>query len=148
MFQLTIYYFGCGDYDSSLKWLHMIINKDEDLRSDLRIESKLIFLIIQLELNNYDLIDYAVKSTQRYLMKKEPLMGIEPIILGFIKKMSNVKDPVNMKKLYIELKDLLDRNKEIVNEYAFDYLSWVESKIQNRSFAEIKREKYLKEKQL
>jgi len=148
MFQFTIYYFGCGDFNTSLKWLHMIINKDEELRSDIRIESKLIFLIIQLELKNYDLIDYAIMSTQRYLMKKEPLMGIEPTILGFIKKISNVKDSDKMKQLYIELKDSLERDKEIVNEYAFDYLSWVESKLQNKPFAEIKRKKYLKEKKM
>lgn len=148
MFQLTMYFFGCGDYDSSLKWLHMIINKDEELRSDLRIESKLLFLIIQYELKNYDLIEYAVKSTQRYLLKKEPLMGIEPIILSFIKKMSNVKNPDDLNKMFTELKDTLVKNKTILDQYAFDYLSWVESKIQKKSFAEIKRLKYLCEKNL
>ncbi|MDQ3019366.1 MAG: hypothetical protein M3R36_02175 [Bacteroidota bacterium] len=148
MFQFSMYFFGCKDYDSSLKWLHMIINKDEELRSDLRIESKLLFLIIQFELNNYDLIQYAVKSTQRYLLKKEPLMGIEPIILSFIRKMSNIKNPDDLKKLFTEFKDTLVKNQKILDEYAFDYLSWVESKILKKSFAEIRRDKYLKDKNL
>ncbi|MEO8209837.1 MAG: hypothetical protein ABI840_04720 [bacterium] len=148
MFQFTMYSFGCKDYDSSLKWLHMIINKDEELRSDLRIESKLLFLIIQFELNNYDLIQYAVKSTQRYLLKKEPLMGIEPIILSFIRKMSNIKNPDDLKKMFTEFKDTLVKNQKILDEYAFDYLSWVESKILKKSFAEIRRDKYLRSKNL
>lgn len=143
MFQLSIYYLGCEDLATALKWNNRIINGDESLRNDLIVESRMLFLIIHLEMNNFDLLNYAVAATERYFKKKKPLIGIEPYFLNFIKRISNIKDPSNIKALYKELRETLKKKKELLEEYAFDYLSWAESKARNRPFPEIKKEKFL-----
>jgi hypothetical protein len=142
-----MYYFGCGNYSESLKWLNIIINKDEELRRDLRIESRLLFLIIHYELRNFDLLEYAVKSTYRYLRKMETPKGIEPLILLFIRKMGNVYSSRELTDLFIELKDTILQNAEIFKEYGFNYLAWVESKISGLSYKEVIRNNYKKSKE-
>jgi hypothetical protein len=71
-------------------------------------------------------------------------MGIESIIINFMKKVSNIKNPDDTKKYFIELEDTLLLNKQIADGYAFDYLSWTESKTRNKTFAELRKEKYEK----
>jgi hypothetical protein len=146
IFQLVMYYFGCGNYYESIKWLNKIVNKEDELRSDLRIECKLLFLIIHYELENFDLLEYAVKSTYRYLRNRETLNGIEPLILIFIRKFGAVSNQKELIELFIELKDKMLMYKEVLKQYGFNYLAWVESKISGKTFAEIVKENYEKEK--
>lgn len=137
IFQFAMYYFGCSNYNESLKWLNVILNKEEELRRDLRIECRLLFLITHYELGNIDFLEYAVKSTYRYLIKQKTLKGIEPLILFFIKKISFVTGDKEMKELFIELKHKMINLNEALKDYAFNYQAWIESKISGQSFADV-----------
>ncbi len=141
-FQFAMYYFGCGNYNESLKWLNQIINNDDEVRRDLRTECKMLFLIIHFELKNYDFLEYAVKSTYRYLLKFQTLKGIEPLILYFIKKIASISNENELKELFEELRQKMIRNKEIVDEYGFKYLYWVESRLSGTTYAEIMKRKF------
>jgi hypothetical protein len=98
------------------------------LRRDLRTESRVLFLIIHYELGNYDLLEYAVKSTYRYLRKMKSLKGIESLILLFIKKLSSVSERRGVIDLLMELKESLLTFKEELMDYGFNYLAWIDSK--------------------
>lgn len=47
--------------------------------------TKLLLLFIHYDLNNYDLLDYQVRSFQRLMHKSDRLYRCEKILLDFLK---------------------------------------------------------------
>jgi len=104
--------------------------------------------VIHYELNNYDLLDYLVKSTERFYTKRKKAADhgyeFEVTFLKSFKKLvktnRNLSRSVDVfKEMLEDLKLLLaDQNERVALEY-FDYLSWVESKLQGIAYGEYKR---------
>src|SRR5439155_27309205 len=102
-------------------------------------------LIVHYELGNEDILPYIVKSTYRFLYNRNRLYKFENSVLGFIaKKLPHITTGQEIteafKKLKAELQEITkDPFEKRALEY-FDFISWLESKIENRPFAEIVRE--------
>lgn len=145
-FNISYLYFGAGDFDNSLKWLNKIINdKELNIREDIQCFARIINILVHYELNNFDLIDYIIKSTKRYLSGKNKLLKFEQTFLSYIKKLINSKNDKD--KMYVyeqmlsELSALSKDDSEInLNEY-FDFISWLESKIKNKKFQDVVKAK-------
>ncbi|MCF6185807.1 MAG: hypothetical protein L3J56_14510 [Bacteroidales bacterium] len=70
-YKFACMYFGDEDYQQTIFWLNKIINaKDVNIRSDIHGFARILNLISHWELNNTDLVDYYIRSTYRYLIKK------------------------------------------------------------------------------
>ena len=91
-------------------------------------------------------IDRGIKSMYRFLYKQQRLFKFEHTLIIFLKKQSTVYfNKKKLKTLFIDLmnqfrkleKDPFEKN---AFEY-FDFISWLESKIENRPFAEVLKEK-------
>ncbi len=147
-------FFGAQQYRDALRQLNNVLNDNEtNLRQDIYSFSKLFNLVIHYELNNYDLLDYLVKSTERFYNKRKKAADhgyeFEVIFLKSFKKL--VKTNRNLsrsadvfKEMLVDLKLLLaDQNERVALEY-FDYLSWVESKLQGIAYGEYKRKHAIK----
>ena len=141
-------YFGAGNYKESLKWLNKVANDqdDTDVRLDTHVMTRMFGLILHYELGNEQYLEYDVKSTERFLKKKNQYYNLETILIRSIGKIfTKAKNTAERKIIFMELKkELLKLAKDPVNKAAFDawdFLSWVESKIQNRRFAYIVRDK-------
>jgi hypothetical protein len=98
-----------------------------------------------LELGNSELLPYIMRSTHRFLEQKKKLYKFENVFLEFIKKMSNYPDEKDVVKYYKELKIELealanDPFERRAFEY-FDFISWAESKVSNKTFAQIVQQK-------
>lgn len=142
--------FGAGQLKEALKELFKIINdKNTNLFSDIRSFSNLLFLIIHYELENYDMLPYYSRSVYRQLLKRNKLFNYEKAILDFIRKKIYDK---NNKEEYLEkfreLREKLieiskDTNENKALDY-FDVISWLESKLENKTFAEIIKNKVSK----
>ena len=98
-------------------------------------------MISHYELGNYELIDYYIRSTYRFLLKKEDLHQFQRRILAFIKKLDGYirSDELDQsfKKL---LEDLRVMEKDEFENRAFiyfDIISWLESKIQHIPIEEV-----------
>ena len=109
------------------------------MRQDLYSYARLINLIVHFELGNLDLIEYLIKSTQRFLNKKNRDFELETVIISFIKKLSKVSEKEKQHEIFIQLRDKLeelfkDQDNRILFNY-FDFLSWVDAKIENISFS-------------
>ncbi|MEZ4721221.1 MAG: hypothetical protein R2813_05015 [Flavobacteriales bacterium] len=141
-------YFGAGKYREALRQLTNVLNDNEvNLRQDIYSFSKLFNLVIHYELNNIDLLDYLVKSTERFYTKRKKKMEngyeFEVTFLRSFKKL--IKTSRNLRKsneVLQEMKDDLtalmrDQNEKVALEY-FDYLTWIEAKLQGRSYGELK----------
>ncbi len=139
--------FGNKMYRDALRWLNNIRNdKTAEVNSILFCFAEIFSLIIHFELGNEDLLEHKVLSAYRALYKKNSLYKVENCLLSFIrKKLPKISSGAQLTGEFALLKKELEkimRNpfEEKALEY-FDFISWLESKIEGRPFAEIVREK-------
>lgn len=147
-FYLGVLYFGLQDYVKSLHYFNMILNDPlSEEREDIACAAKIMILIVYYETENTDLMHYAVRSTYRYLMKRERVHPTEKILIDFIrKKMDKIfsKKDLTSELLIVEKKLIATFRKYPAEESFikyFDIISWLRSKIENKSFAEIVRQR-------
>lgn len=142
-------YFGMKQYRKSLLWLNKILNHSSDeVRRDTYSLALIFNLIIHFELGNSDLLEYSVKSAYRFLYKKQNLFAFEKSILHFIRKAAQYRIgsgelTEEFRKLKKELVSVFEKapTERRVLEF-FDFLSWIDSKIEGKDFAQVIREKY------
>ena len=146
-YNLSYLYFGARDYSLSLKWLNKILHETNiDTREDIHCFARIFILIIHFELDNHDLLEYIVKSTYRFLYKRKRLFEVETSILNFIRqklpKINRQEKLLNsFKELKIELEQITQNPIGKKALAYFDYISWLKSKIENKSFADTIKEK-------
>ena len=144
-YKFACMYFGDDNYRQVVFWLNKIINmKDVDLRSDIHGFARILNLISHYELGNIDLVDYYIRSTYRFLIKKNDLHLFQKIIMKFLRKLSSItRDQLTdaFKDLREQLIPLNDKFYERRSFIYFDIVSWLESKIENRKIQEIIKEK-------
>lgn len=139
-------YFGGGDYKNALRYINLVLNDSEaGLREDVYTFARLVNLIIHYELGNYDLLDYTIKSTKRFVAKSRKNYKFENVFLKDFKKLLKNKDSDAMQKLYkdfrSELVDVLkDPYEKAADEY-FDFLSWLDCKIENDTYQRVVKSK-------
>jgi len=132
-------YFGIGDLKLALQYLNIVLNDNEqNLRQDVYSFARLFNLILHYELENYDFLEYIIKSTNRYLSKQERDYEIEGTCIRYIRKLAKAPNSTykielleGMKKEVDQL--LEDHNERVVLEY-FDLESWIDSKLKRASF--------------
>ena len=146
-FNAMALYFNTGNYLQSKIWLNKLIHEtDLSLREDIQCLARVAELIITFELKDIDRIEYLIKSTYRFLYKRNRIYKFETTIMNFIRKRL-FKDNTERELIpaFKELKKelvLISKNKfEKSILGIFDVISWLESKIENRSFTEIINEK-------
>ncbi len=144
-YKFACMYFGIGDYHKVIFWLNKIINmKDVDLRSDIHSFARILSLISHYEIGNLDLVDYYIRSTYRFLIKKNDLHLFQKIIMKFLRKLSSItRDQLidAFKELREQLLPLNDKFYERRPFIYFDIISWLECKIDRRDTQEIIKEK-------
>lgn len=147
-YKFACMYFGNEEYQKVVFWLNKIINmKDVDLRSDIHSFARILNLISHYELGNIDLVDYYIRSTYRFLIKKNDLHLFQKIIMKFLRKLSSItRDQLidAFKDLREQLLPLNDKFYERRPFIYFDIISWLESKIEHKNVQETIREKVLK----
>jgi hypothetical protein len=137
-YNIAYIFFGAGKYEKSLDWINRILNKkDIKLREDIQVYSRLLNLFVHYELGNFDLLEYEIKSTRRFLDSHNYLNESEKAILSFLNKLINQDTAELRGELFNDLKfRMAKRSKETnkILEY-FDIISWLDSKIEVKSFA-------------
>ena len=140
-------YICTGEFEKALHWNNAILNEvPENKRDDFNVLAWIFNLIIHLELGNIDLMLSLVKSTHKFLEKRKRLYKVENIILEFLKE--KVLEVTNRKELIELFKKLKSDFEAIVKdpyeakafEY-FDFILWLQSKIENTTVAELLKRK-------
>lgn len=139
-------YFGNGNFKMAINSLNNIINSQEgDLREDIHGFARILNLISHYELGNMELIEYYVRSTYRFLLKKEDLHQFQKYILNFLVRLNTHITEGELKKRFIALREnLVPLSKDPYEKRAFiyfDIISWLESKIEGRNIQQIIKEK-------
>ncbi|MBI4930070.1 MAG: hypothetical protein HY841_04845 [Bacteroidetes bacterium] len=148
---LFLIYFYLNDYHKALQMLNEILNiKETGVRLDIINECKILNIIVHYELGNDDILPSLCKSAIRYFDKHKEDNKVEKILLSFF---SNTTHSFNNNKItaqknasaygrekvktFMELKRNLESYKTEMQTNDFDFLSWIDSKIKNRPFAEV-----------
>ena len=139
-------YFGNMNFKKSIFWLNKILDASEgDLREDIHNFSRILMLISNYELGNIEPIHYYIRSTYRFLLQKKDLHQFQRLILSFLRKLSpslsNDEVLNRFKSLRIKMLALQEDPFESRVFVYFDIVSWLESKIENRTIQEIIKEK-------
>ncbi len=137
-------YLGVARYDKAGYYLNKIFTELKNIRSDVTCILQLLRLIIHYEMGKKDLIEYSVKSTYRYLYKRNRLYKFENTFLNFIRKeipkmISRDQEIKAFKKLKKNLVLILKDPYEANILKFFDFIGWLNSKIENRPFLDIIR---------
>lgn len=142
-FNLGVLNFGMNKFSKALFWFNEIINESHKYKRSVTVThlSRLLRLLVFLELGHTDIIENQLRSTIRYIAKQGPQLAFDQAFLKYIRKIISSNHPSELTNLYKEmLSTLLKIAKdpaEAKTQELFDFISWVESKIKGKSFAEI-----------
>lgn len=137
--------YGIGDYDGALEylntWLNLARNKG---RMDTESLARILQLIVHFETGNDLLLSSLVVSATRYLRSHDRLYNAEKLLLRYFKTYNSAalntekrNDLLKLKEDLLQLKE--DPNEEILFRY-FDFIVWVDSRIQRIPYGEAKRQ--------
>ncbi|MEM9917576.1 MAG: hypothetical protein AAF990_05735 [Bacteroidota bacterium] len=151
-FQYFYIYFGIGDYDQALEALNQWLNLPRtDERQDLQSLARILNLILHFEMGNTLLLEYLLRSTYRYLRTRNRIHGFERRVLAFIRESNKFRSRQELKAGFIRLKEDFEELSRIPSERVvfqyFDFIAWLESKINNQSFGKAVQERYLAQEQ-
>ena len=142
----AVSYFGVGDYKKALQYINLVLNDNEqNLRQDIYSFARLFNLVVHYELENFDFLEYVIKSTNRYFSKQERNFQVETLCIRSIRKLAKtltlLDRQTELQQMRIELDELLkDRNERVVLEY-FNISAWLDSKIQRITLSQAVKNK-------
>jgi len=128
-----------GQYRNALVWTNLIFDDSpENRRDDFYVLAWIFNLIIHYELDHIDLLPSLIRSTTRFLQKRKRLYKTESAIMAFL---NNKLPKTNSKKevllffneLKIELEEIIKDPYEAKAFKYFDFIAWLQSKIENKS---------------
>ncbi len=145
-YKIACLYFGSGDNGHAIDYLNRILNfKAGKLREDIQSYARILHLIAHYEQGHYNLLEYLIKSVYRFLKKMEELNVVQREILKFLKR-ELYSDPHRLRQAFVVLKTKLEKLKEHpLHGRSFLYLdiiSWLESKIENKSVQVVVQSKF------
>ncbi len=138
--------FGARKYTETISYLNRLFeHKLFPINKRLITFAKVLNVITHYELTNDLLISSLTVSTKGYLKKNAEFGEVEHILIEFCKKITNAPPKSeNRKKIiqdtYQRLQQTLKDSSERLTLDFFDSLSWIQSKADNRSFAEVIRD--------
>ncbi len=138
-------YFAAKNYDEAIKWLNKILEIPGE-REDLKSIAHIMLILAHYEMGNYMLLEYLMRSTQRFLKQRNRLHAFEKAILKFIRIASGVQDKVQLKQAYKKLRDEFavlanHPHEKFVFEY-FDFNAWLEAQLNNEDLSKLVKLKF------
>ena len=145
-YKIASLYFGSGDYETAIDYVHKIINWKVDLRNDLQCYARLLHMLAHYELGNFELMEHLTKSVYRFMAKMENLTVVEEEMFKFLRHNYHLSP----RQLKPEFEKLLHRIKKFeksrfeTRAFAYlDIISWLESKAYDKPMSEIIKAKYM-----
>ncbi len=143
-YKIASLYFGNKDFGICIDYLQKIINETNEVRNDLQSYARFMHLMAHYELGNFELMEYLTKSVYRFMAKKENLTEIEKEMFKFLRKsflISRNEMQKGLKELLDKIK-VFEKNRFETRVFAYlDIVSWIESKVYNKTMQQILQEK-------
>lgn len=133
-------------YNEAFLWIKKILSDTQldDTRNDVFCYASILNLIVHFELKNDLYLNHVIKNTYRTLYKRKKIFSFEKVTLFYLKKMTSINSPNNLKEIFIEFRDALlplleDDYEKRAFEY-FNFIPWLNSKISKRPLIELVKE--------
>ncbi|MBF9238281.1 hypothetical protein I2I05_12825 [Hymenobacter sp. BT683] len=145
-YKIASLYFGSGDFNKAIEYLTKIIQfKESALREDIQCFARILNLIAHYEAGRDESLEYQVKSVYRFLGKMNDQQQMQVAIFQFLRSLGNM-NPQELKNAFVDLKTqltIIAANPFERRPFMYlDIISWLESKIENRSVEEIMQRKF------
>ena len=145
-YKIASLYFGIGENKKCIEFLDKIIsNKSLSMREDLLCFSRVLNLVAHYEAGLDYNLDALIKSTYKFLIRMEDLYEVQKEMIRFLRGLGDIF-PHQLRgefvKLLEKLKTYEDHPYESRAFLYLDIISWLESKIENKSVDSIIREKF------
>jgi hypothetical protein len=146
LYNISRIYMGSAEYEKALEYSNRLLGRQAaEMRPDIYCYAKVLNLVIHYELNNDELVRYLIRSVYKLFKKREKLYRFESLLLGFLRKLPGMLTKEDfMDNLILFRKEMLVLQGDPYEKNAFiyfDFISWAESKIHNKSFEQIVKEK-------
>jgi hypothetical protein len=145
LYNAAYLYFCAEEFQKANALVQQILdNYADDTGSDYQCFARILRLVIQFESGKSELLEYTVKSTHRFLYKRNMMYKMESSLLKFLKNViPRIQSEKKLKVAYNDLRDEIasfstDKYQAKALDY-FDMISWLESKIKRKPFTEILR---------
>ncbi len=149
-YKIACLYFGMGKNEKCIEYLSKIINtKKLYVGEDLQCFARVLNLIAHYECGLDYHLERQFKETYKFLLKMENLQEVQKIFIESIRSLGDLfphQFKSEFKKIHAKLKVYKNHPYEKRAFLYLDILSWLESKIENKTVAEIIKEKYLQKK--
>ena len=142
-YNIACVYFGAGSYRKSLLWVNKITSQSKIIfREDMQAFARILQILIYYEMKSTDILEHQIVSAYRFLLKRKQLFKVEESMLDFIRRLSKINPSQKIildefRKFRNKLVQITKDPKEKKALEYFDLISWLESKIENKPFAEI-----------
>ena len=147
-YKIACLYFGSGMNKEAIVYLNLVVQfKEQTLREDIQSFARILNLVAHFELGNDVLVEYQIKSVYRFLIKMGDLHGVQKEILNFLRLLPMTRNELvkAFKILHAKLVKLSLLPYEKRPFLYLDLISWLESKIENKSVQEVIRGKFVQE---
>jgi len=145
-YKIASLYFGIGENKKCIEFLNKIIsNKSLSMREDLLCFSRVLNLVAHYEAGLDYNLEALIRSTYKFLIRMEDLYEVQKEMIKFLRNLGDIY-PNQLRgefiKLHKKLKTYEDHPYESRAFLYLDVISWLESKIENKSVDSIIREKF------
>lgn len=143
-YSMAFAYILLEDFHKALLWTNRLINHPRlSLMGDVASFARIMNLIVHYELGNTELLEHHLRSTYRFMRSRKRLYKVEALLLKFIRKLPSLRDEQHLVREFAAARralesvrhDPFERN---ALEY-FEFLGWLDCKIENLCFLETYR---------
>lgn len=143
---LSTLHFLSGEVKKALEENNKLLNSISiDKTEDQYVFAQIFHLVLHVELGNSDLLPYGLKSLKRYLDLRDRKFAFENYFVSLVRAISSSGEDAQRKKAFEEflrgIKPLENEPYEKVAFEYFDFISWAVSKIEDRDYAQVLRER-------
>jgi hypothetical protein len=144
-YKIACIYFGAEDYENCMVYLDKIIsNKSLKMREDLLCFARVLNIFAHYEAGFDYHLETHLRETYKFLIKMNDLHEVQKAMIRFVRGLGDIY-PHDLKHafeaLYKELKQYENDPYERRSFLYLDILSWLESKINNVSIADVIKNK-------
>ena len=144
-YKIASLYFGAGDNKKCIEYCSKIIqNNSLKTNEDLACFARILNLVAHYEAGKDYHLESLLRSTYKYLIKMDDLHEVQKEMIKFVRNLGEIY-PSELKREFKKLHTiLLTYENDPYERRAFlylDLLSWLESKIENRSVSQVIKEK-------
>jgi len=146
-YDLARLFFVTGEYERSAEFISRFFNSIQVTTIQIYFNTKILSLLVHFELGLNDLLEYQMRSTYRYLSRKNKVYKFEKTILDFLRTSFRVKENNELLEEFAMLqKALSELNKDTFEHRVIADLfmiQWLRSKTEKKMLIEVIKESYL-----